>query len=432
MPSRRPEPLRWFGASAVPRTEDVDLTGDPTRSLWATEGAFRLITLVYALLIHTIAAAHYTRPHLAGVFIAVQCIWTGAVAYFLYARPRWRALFAGADQVAAVALMLSTRVVAPESWWDHNQSLPTTMWVTNAVLVAGMMWGVGAGLVSAAALAGVSLWVGGDLSWWERSPTLPIFISAGMAAGIGAHSVRRAQAQLVAALELRARAAERERLARQVHDGVLQVLALMARRGAQLGGEAAELGHLAREQEGALRALIADSEDAAAGTASPGASSPKPAAQAAPARGFRPRRPDRGHVSAPDLDLRQALLARAAAQVRVSTGPEPVPVPLEQGRELLAAVDEALTNVRNHAGAGATAFVLLEDVGADLVVTVRDDGPGIPEERLDTAARQGRMGVSRSIVGRMASLGGSAVLHTAPDEGVEWEFTVPRRAGGRE
>ena len=53
-----------------------------------------------------------------------------------------------------------------------------------------------------------------------------------------------------------AAAEERARLARAVHDGVLQVLALVQRRGAELGGEAAGLGRLAGEQEAALRALI--------------------------------------------------------------------------------------------------------------------------------------------------------------------------------
>ena len=53
-----------------------------------------------------------------------------------------------------------------------------------------------------------------------------------------------------------AAAAERARLARAVHDGVLQVLALVQRRGPELGPEGAELGRLAGEQEPALRALI--------------------------------------------------------------------------------------------------------------------------------------------------------------------------------
>ncbi len=54
----------------------------------------------------------------------------------------------------------------------------------------------------------------------------------------------------------RGRGRERARLARAVHDGVLQVLALVQRRGAELGGDAAELGRLAGEQEAALRSLI--------------------------------------------------------------------------------------------------------------------------------------------------------------------------------
>ena len=65
-----------------------------------------------------------------------------------------------------------------------------------------------------------------------------------------------------------AAAAERARLARAVHDGVLQVLALVQRRGAELGGDAADLGRLAGEQEAALRTLIRrqDAVEAPAGS----------------------------------------------------------------------------------------------------------------------------------------------------------------------
>ena len=47
------------------------------------------------------------------------------------------------------------------------------------------------------------------------------------------------------ATERTAAARERERLARDIHDSVLQVLALVQRRGNEIGGEAAELGRLA-------------------------------------------------------------------------------------------------------------------------------------------------------------------------------------------
>jgi signal transduction histidine kinase len=94
--------------------------------------------------------------------------------------------------------------------------------------------------------------------------------------------------------------------------------------------------------------------------------------------------------------------------------------------ELDAAVGNALDNVRAHAGANAHAFVLLEDLGDSVTVSVRDDGVGIADGRLEEAAREGRLGVSKSIVGRLTALGGSAQLHSGPSEGTEWELCVPR------
>ncbi len=85
-----------------------------------------------------------------------------------------------------------------------------------------------------------------------------------------------------------------------------------------------------------------------------------------------------------------------------------------------------LDNVACHVGADAQAWVLLEDLGAQVVVTVRDEGPGIPAGRLDEAESQGRLGVSQSIRGRVADLGGTALLVTAPGKGTEWELSFLR------
>ena len=49
--------------------------------------------------------------------------------------------------------------------------------------------------------------------------------------------------------------------------------------------------------------------------------------------------------------------------------------------------------------------------------------------RLAQAAAEGHMGVTKSIVGRMESLGGSAELTTSPGAGTEWELTLPRTGG---
>ncbi|HLR96456.1 MAG TPA: ATP-binding protein, partial [Jiangellaceae bacterium] len=93
-----------------------------------------------------------------------------------------------------------------------------------------------------------------------------------------------------------------------------------------------------------------------------------------------------------------------------------------------AAVGEALANTDTHAGDDARSWVVLEDRGDLIEVVVRDNGRGIDPGRLDRAEAEGRYGVSGSIRGRLAALGGHAVLHSSPGEGTEWELSVPKEA----
>ncbi|WP_234370263.1 ATP-binding protein, partial [Streptomyces scabiei] len=95
-------------------------------------------------------------------------------------------------------------------------------------------------------------------------------------------------------------------------------------------------------------------------------------------------------------------------------------------RELASAVGAALDNVREHAGDGARAWILVEDWPEEIVVTVRDDGPGIPEGRLVQAEGEGRLGVALSIRGRLRDIGGTAELISVPGQGTEVELKVPR------
>ena len=93
--------------------------------------------------------------------------------------------------------------------------------------------------------------------------------------------------------------------------------------------------------------------------------------------------------------------------------------------ELVAAVSACLDNVLLHVGRSARAWVLLEAFPDRVVVSVRDDGPGIPAGRLEAARVDGRLGVVDSIRGRITDLGGTAELATG-SFGTEWELTVPR------
>jgi signal transduction histidine kinase len=129
-------------------------------------------------------------------------------------------------------------------------------------------------------------------------------------------------------------------------------------------------------------------------------------------------------------DLRTLLAPHAGSKVTLSEPGSPVLLDAPAARELAAAVGAALDNVRRHAGDDAQAWILVEDWPDEVIVTVRDDGPGIPEGRLAQAEGEGRMGVALSIRGRLRDLGGTAELISVPGQGTEVELKVPRGKAG--
>jgi signal transduction histidine kinase len=221
-----------------------------------------------------------------------------------------------------------------------------------------------------------------------------IMVMAAAALGYLGNIATRAQEQLRQAAAVSAAHAERDRLARGVHDSVLQVLALVQRRGETIGGEAAELGRLAGAQEVALRALV-----------SPATSGLAPTGM---------------------VDLRRVVAPLASAQVTISAPGVEVWLPASAALELGAAVTAATENVRRHCPPETKAWILLEDEREVVTVTVRDDGPGIPAGRLDQAATQGRLGVTQSIRGRIADIGGRVTVTSEPGQGTELELRVRR------
>jgi hypothetical protein len=104
-----------------------------------------------------------------------------------------------------------------------------------------------------------------------------------------------------------------------------------------------------------------------------------------------------------DVDLAELLDVLAGSHVAVSAPGWPVWVSARVGHEIASAVRSALDNTATHAGAEARAWVLVEEAGDEVVVSVRDDGPGIVASSLDQADAEGRMGVSRSIRGRISA-----------------------------
>jgi signal transduction histidine kinase len=113
--------------------------------------------------------------------------------------------------------------------------------------------------------------------------------------------------------------------------------------------------------------------------------------------------------------------------VQLSAPATAVMLPGKAADELVAAVQAALGNVRRHAGEGARVWILLEDEGDGVRVTVRDDGAGFDPGRLAEAESAGRLGVAQSMRGRITDLGGTTTIHSTPGQGTEVEFWVPRR-----
>lgn len=374
------------------------MTPDPATPLWRAAQVFRLLTCIYAIGFHVAINDELAHPGVGWVLLAVLLGWSAAcaVAYLegFGRRPAWVL----AEIAAVVTLMLSTEWVASDQWAQDNQSWPTTLWATNATIsaavLAGPVPGMVTGLVVVAASAALKEHISIDVG---RNATIVIELAVGLAVGMAAQTARRAHAELERAARLSASLEERERLSRQVHDGAIQVLALVARRGREIGGDTAELAELAGQQERALRRLVSAQEG----------------------------EPRDGRVS----DLGAMLRRRASDRVSVSLPAGPVLLEAAVAEELLAAAANALDNVEAHAGPAARAYVLLEDLGDTVTVSIRDDGVGIPEGRLAEAVREGRIGISKSIVGRMNSMGGRAELTTGAGAGTEWELTVPRTPG---
>jgi signal transduction histidine kinase len=338
----------------------------------------------------------------AWVLFGVLMAWSAAcaVAYLrgFGRRPSWVI----AEIIVVVLLMWSNKVVASPQWAADNQTWPTTLWASNPTISAALQFGPVGGMLTGLIVMATNFAVKNYLTLnLGHNATIIIELSIGLAIGMAARTARRAHDELQRAAQLSAALEERERLSRQVHDGVIQVLALVAKRGHEIGGVTSGLADLASEQERALRRWLSS-------TTVDG---------------------DIKHDGDKAIDLRGLLRRRESDRVAMSLPGTAVTLERRVAAELDAAVGNALDNVRSHAGPDARAFVLLEDLGDSIAVSVRDDGVGIPAGRLEEAARQGRLGISKSIVGRLASLGGTAQLRTDIGEGTEWELCVPRQNG---
>jgi signal transduction histidine kinase len=390
----------WWAQEGTPEASRGAQRGS-AEPLWRALAVFRFASLGYAALrLAVIDRADYSRPDWAWVVIAVMTAWTVGTT-IAYSRPERRTrILLGVDFAVTACLLLSTAALQYPQSPRHGVAPITATWLAGPVLAWAVRYGRRAGAIAALIMCGCELVLVGGAVFGQALNGLVLLLLAGVIVGHVSRLAAELEAERQRVTEVEAAGRERERLARDIHDSVLQVLALVQRRGAEAGGAAAELGRLAGQQEAALRALVGSGTGGTAAGAAPG-----------------------------NVDLRSVMLPAQTDRVTVSVPAQPVLVSNAAAGELASAVHAALDNVRRHCGERARAWVLVEDEPGLVTVTIRDDGPGIADGRLAEAAAAGRLGVSHSIHGRLRDLGGSASISSSPGEGTEVELRLPRGAG---
>ncbi len=377
---------------------------------------FRWVWLVWLVVMALTSTDELRNPALAWIGVGAALAWT---TWLSLGGRRFGDLVLALDLAFCVFLVVVSALVVESGAVASGRPFFATGYPLSAPLLWGAARGPVAGLLAGATL-GVSIVLArplngiglGELAdrpggMQNLAGAVINYLVAGVAVGLVSRvllrsdeAVEKATRELVRERERAARLSERETLARQIHDSVLQALAFVHKRGREIASssessrdEIAELAMLAGKQEEELRALIV--------------------------RG--PEEPRGGDVS-----LRAALeeVARSIDDIEVSVSA--VGALWMDGvcaRELAAATRQALENVVEHAGTDA-ATVFAEQAHGEVVVAVRDGGRGfLFDEKI---LREGaKVGILKSMKGRVEDLGGSMSVDSRPGRGTEVEFRVP-------
>ena len=277
----------------------------------------------------------------------------------------------------------------PEAIAAGQFTIPT-IWAAGSVAGGAVVAGARGGLIAATVIAAADLIEVGTPTQSTVHNIVLLFLLGGLI-GLAVDLARSGLEREEQVLLERERLHERERIARVVHDGVLQSLAYIHRRGDEIGGEAAELAVLAAEQERSLRRFVS-------GTGAPDV--PDAAVDLRGGEG--------------EVDLRRLLTARERPDVLVVGARRPrrrrrPRRPRGRRRRGRRARQRRAPRRARCPRLGAPRGRLL---GVEL--TIRDDGVGAEVADLLGAAERGRMGVSSSIRGRVEDLGGAVHVDDPP------------------
>lgn len=360
------------------------------RGLWASVTIFRILALIYAAW-----SLWHRREEVLHLWVGIALLGVlAAWTIFVTVRPIHRVWAYVTELSIGCLAILGTRLVDSGEVIVNGAKTVPSIWPAAAVaglaILRGWRGGVAAAaLVTAASFVEVVTPTGNTVT-----NSILVFLLGGCI-GYCVDLAREGHEQLRQAMRLEAARAERDRLARTVHDGVLQTLAYINRSGTDLGGQAARLGAMAGEQERILRTLVSSTDLSEVTQAVSGS-----------------------------VDLARLLRPMDDAKVHLIAPAEPVLIERRVADELTAAVTAALDNVAKHAGPEAQAWVLIDDDGEWLNVTIRDSGTGLAEGRLAAAAAEGRLGVDKSIRSRLTDLGGRSTIRST-GRGTVVELQIP-------
>lgn len=355
------------------------------RSLVSGLTAFRVACLVWLVAILAATRNEVDRPWVAVVLVGAATVVT--VVWVLRLRSEGPTALLGRKPLAIDVAVAASLAVGDGIVFDgpHSLSLGSS-WPLTSVLSVAIGWGARGG-AAAGVIVGLanalgdlvegSVWTFGEVL--SRASTLFLYTMAGAMAGYASRRLIAAEAEI-------AMTRARDEVARTLHDGVLQTLAVVQRR-----SDDAQLADLAREQEHELREYLFG-----AGVADGG-----------------------GDLGAALRHVAKRSERRDRTTIRVVVAPDLPAVDDAVVDALAGAVGEACTNAAKH-GDARTVTVYAEPTDDGVACSVKDDGRGFEPG----AATEG-VGLTRSIRGRIAEVGGHVEIDPNPGRGTEVRLTVP-------
>jgi signal transduction histidine kinase len=189
--------------------------------LWRSLAVVRIAALGYAAALVAANFDSYDHPAGGWITIVVMAAWTVVTMYW-HLRPGWTLL--GADLAVTLACLIATRPIVGGEQLEQGTPIIPIAWLAGPVLAWAVAGGRRAGAAAGAVLGLAVVAVRGEFSQGALT-SLVILTLVGIAVGHVARLTAIAEAKLQRATELIAATRERDRLARTIHDSVLQVLA---------------------------------------------------------------------------------------------------------------------------------------------------------------------------------------------------------------